>query len=261
MFSSTLQRRFPIREHLKQRSLAFGIALLTGGVLAGAATAQEADFLFKRPTVTLGLRLGYAVPRADSEIFDFTREQLTLDKRDFNALAVGGEVSVRVTDRLDAALGLGFEWSETRSEFREFVGTDDLPIEQDTRFTRVPITVGVKAYLLERGRRISRLAWIPARWAPYVGAGGGLVWYRFEQTGEFVDFETLDIFFDEFESQGVSPLAYLAAGSDFSLGPKWLLNGEARYSWASAEMDRDFVGFDDIDLNGFRATVGVSVRF
>ncbi len=250
-----------IRGQVQHLFLAFGAALLAGVVLAEGATAQGTDFLFKRPTVTVGVRLGYAFPRAESEVFDFTREQLTVDKRDFNALSAAGEVTVRATDRLDAALNLGVEWSNTRSEFRDWVDDNDLPIEQDTRFTRVPLTLGVKAYLLERGRRISRLAWIPKKWAPYLGAGAGIVWYRFEQIGDFVDFDTLEIFFDEFESRGSSPVAYLAGGLDFSLGPKWLVNGEARYSWASAEMGRDFVGFDRIDLSGFKAMLGFSVRF
>jgi len=235
-------------------------ALLMGPALAEGASAQAADFLFKRPSVTLGVRLGYAVPRVESEVFDFTREQLTVDKSDFNALAVGGEVSVRVTERIDVALGLGYAMSDTRSEFREFEGTDGLPIEQDTRFRRIPLTAGVKAYLTDRGRRISRFAWIPKRWAPYVGAGVGVVWYRFEQVGEFVDLDDLDIFFEEFDSTGSSPMAYLAAGLDVSLGTKWLVNSEARYSWASAEMGRDFVGFDDIDLTGLKLALGFSVR-
>jgi opacity protein-like surface antigen len=242
-------------------SSVLGLTLLAATVPAGGATAQGTDFLFRRPSVTVGARIGYALPRAGSEVFDFTREQLTVDKSDFNALALGGELGVRVLERLDVALGVGFEKSSTRSEFRDWVDDDDLPIEQETRFTRVPVTVGVKAYLLERGRRISRLAWIPEKWAPYLGAGAGIVWYRFEQVGDFVDFDTLEIFFDEFDSEASSPLAYVAAGLDYSLGPRWLVNGEARYSLASAAMGRDFVGFDDIDLNGFRASVGVSVRF
>jgi len=250
-----------IREQVQRLFWAFGAALLAGVVLAEGATAQEADFLFKRPTVTVGMRLGYAIPRAGSEVFDFTREQLTVDKGDFNGLSAAGEVTVRAIDRLDAALNLGVEWSNTRSEFRDWVDDNDLPIEQNTRFTRVPVTVGVKAYLLERGRRISELAWIPNKWAPYLGAGAGIVWYRFEQIGDFVDFDTLEIFFDEFVSRGSSPVAYLAGGLDFSLGPRWLVNGEARYSWASAKMGRDFVGFDNIDLAGFRAMLGFSVRF
>lgn len=249
-----------IREQVQHLFLAFGAALLAGVVLAEGATAQGTDFLFKRPTVTVGVRLGYAFPRAGSEVFDFTREQLTVDKRDFNGLSAAGEVTVRATDRLDAALNLGVEWSNTRSEFRDWVDDNDLPIEQDTRFTRVPVTLGVKVYLLERGRRISQLAWVPKKWAPYLGAGAGIVWYRFEQIGDFVDFDTLEIFFDDFESRGSSPVAYLAGGLDFSLGPRWLVNGEARYSWASAEMGRDFVGFDKIDLTGFKAMLGFSVR-
>lgn len=236
-------------------------ALCAVPAFPGKAAAQRSGFLFKRPTVTLGVRLGYALPRASSDIFDFTREQLTVDKRDFNAPYIGGELGIRVIEHLDLALNLGYEWSETRSEFRDWVDTDDLPIEQDTRFTRLPLTLGVKAFPWNRGRRISQFAWIPKRWAPYLGAGAGVVWYRFEQVGDFVDFETLDIFFSEFESSGSTPLAYLAAGVDVSLGTRWLLNGEGRYAWASTGMDRDFVDFDDIDLAGFRMTAGFSVRF
>ena len=55
-----------IREHVQHLSLAFGAALFAGAVLAEGATAQEADFLFKRPTVTVGVRLGYAFPRPAS---------------------------------------------------------------------------------------------------------------------------------------------------------------------------------------------------
>lgn len=236
-------------------------ALLLGLALGESAAAQGADFLFRRPSVTLGVQVGYALPRAGSEIFDFTREQLTVEKSDFNSVSFGGEVAVRATDRLDVAANLGFEKSSTRSEFRDWVDQDDLPIEQTTRFLRVPLTVGVKFYLTDRGRRISRFSWIPKRWAPYLGAGGGVVWYEFDQTGDFVDFETFDIFFSDFESRGTSPLAYVAAGSELSLGARWLLTGEARYAWASAEMDRDFVGFDNIDLAGFRAALGFAVRF
>lgn len=243
-----------------RRLLRWGTALLAGLMLAGPAAAQESDFLFHRPSVTLGVRLGYAVPRAESEIFDFTRQELTLDKSDFNAFSIEGEVAVRAIDRIDVALALGLEKSEARSEFRDFIGEDDLPIEQDTRLTRVPMTAGVKAYPLERGRSVGRFAWIPNRWAPWVGAGGGLMWYRFEQVGEFVDFETLEIFFDEFRSDGATPMAYVAGGMDVSLGPRWLVTGEARYAWASAGMGRDFVGFDDIDLAGFRVALGFSAR-
>jgi len=251
----------PHRHHSVRSALGLCAGFLAIIALVAPLEGQDPDFLLRRPSITAGVRVGYAMPRAGSEIFDFTREQLTVDRSDFNAVAVGAEVAIRAIEPLDVAVSLGFERSSARSEFRDWVGDDDLPIEQDTRFTRVPLTVGVKAYPLERGRRISRFAWIPSRWAPYVAAGAGVVWYTFEQVGEFVDFETLDIFFDDFESRGAAPLAYLGGGVDLSLGNRWLVNGEARYSWASAGMDRDFVGFDNIDLAGLRVLAGFSVRF
>lgn len=247
-----------MKYRFRQSSMA-AVLVVIGGAWAAEALAAQ-DFLFGHPTVTLGARIGYAIPRADSRIFDFTREELTVEKRDFNAVALAADLGIRLSDRIDLSLGLGYENSQIDSESREFEGTDDLPILQTTDFRRVPFTVGLKAYLTERGRRISDLAWIPGKFAPFVGGGVGFMWYEFEQEGEFVDYETLDIFYDYFSSSDGSPLAYLTAGFDYSLGLRWILTAEARYSWASADMGGSFVGFDSIDLNGLRAAFGFSVR-
>jgi hypothetical protein len=211
--------------------------------------------------VSLGVRVGYAVPFASSEIFDFTREQLTVDRSDFHALSLSGHFAVSVTPRVDIAVDVGHSRSETKSEFREWVDLDDLPIEQFTEFQRTPLVVGVKAYLRERGRSIGRFAWIPEAWAPFVGLGGGWVFYRFEQDGDFVDFETFDIFFDRFTSDGSTPTIHVYGGADWSLGPTVFLTAEGRYSWAEVDMSGDFVDFDPMDLSGFQATAGVSIRF
>ncbi|MFV2007223.1 MAG: outer membrane protein, partial [Longimicrobiales bacterium] len=142
-----------------------------------------------------------------------------------------------------------------------FVGTDDLPIFQTTEFTRVPVTANVKVYLADRGRSVSRFAWIPSKVAPYVGGGVGIVWYEFVQDGEFVDFNNLDIFSDRLSSSGTSATGQVFGGVDLSLGGIWVLTGEGRYSFGSVQMDEDFVGFDNIDLNGLQMTVGIGVRF
>lgn len=247
-----------MKYRFRQSSMAAVLAVIGGAWAAEALAAQ--DFLFGRPSITLGARVGYAIPRANSDIFDFTREELTVEKEDFNAVALAADLGIRLSDRIDLALGLGYENSQIDSESREFIGTDDLPILQTTDFRRVPFTVGLKAYLTERGRRISDLAWIPGKLAPFVGGGVGFMWYEFEQEGEFVDYETLDIFYDYFSSSNGSLLGYVTAGLDYSLGLRWILTAEARYSWASADMGQSFIGFDKIDLNGLRAAFGFSVR-
>jgi hypothetical protein len=242
------------------------LALAAGvGVFAtpGPGLAQQAGdgFLFRAPTVTLSLYGGLARPDAGSDVFAFTTEQLTLGRGDFNAPALGSELAVHLTPRVALTLGAAYAGRTSRSEFRDWVDGDDLPIEQNTEFARVPVTAGVKAYLTPPGRSIGQFAWVPARYAPYLGAGGGAMWYRFRQTGEFVDFETLDIFRDEIESSGWTPTAQGVAGLDLSLSPRLVLTGEARYLWARAPMGGGFEGFDPIDLSGLSATLGFSVRF
>lgn len=240
---------------------AAGVALLLGTSPAAAEAQDRPDFLFQRPWVTLGLRAGYALPTADSDVFEDAVQFLTLEKSDFRSAAFGAELAVRATERLDVALDFIWSRSSTRSEDREFIGEDDLPIEQMTRFTRVPVSLSVRGYLFERGRSISRFAWVPAKWSPYLGAGVGKVWYKWEQEGEFVDYESLDIFYNVFDSEGWATSAHVLAGAEYSLSPRFVLTGEGRYTWATAPLSFEWVGFDDIDLGGLQMTAGISVRF
>ena len=235
--------------------------LLGVGLLPATAVAQRGDgFLFGPPQFTLVLHGGWAHANAESQIFDFVIGQHTLERNDFSSPVGGVSASLRLSDHLDLTAGAMISRSRHRSEFREFIGSDDLPIEQETEFVRVPLTLSLKAYVLPRGTRISRLSWIPGRWTPYVGVGGGVTAYQFRQEGEFVEFETDDIFFDEFRDDGAAPTLHAMAGADITLTTTLFLNLEGRYTWARAEMGRDYVGFDDIDLSGFQATVGLGFR-
>ena len=238
------------------------LAAVAALVLPELALAQGgAGFLFKRPSLSIGFKTGYTMPNAGSDLFDFAREQLTLNKSDFNSAYYGGEFAVRTSERLDIVLGLGFARSETPSEFRDWVGTDDLPIEQRTAFWTAPLTLSARYYVSDRGRSIGRFAWVPRRVSPFVGAGIGMTWYEFEQTGDFVDFETLDIFFDRFSSDGVTGQAHGFAGVDVSVNKNFVLTAEGRYNWARGALSREFVDFDKMDLAGAQFTVGISARF
>ncbi|MCY4572689.1 MAG: outer membrane beta-barrel protein [Gemmatimonadetes bacterium] len=243
-----------------------GLALLATAGAIPAAAQQGADFLLGAPKVALTIKAGFAQPRAGSggdteSLWDFTREQLTVDTRDFGGTSIAGELAVRASERVDVTLSFGYSLSSTRSEFRDWVDLDDLPIKQTTEFSTFPLTVGVKAYLLDRGRALGRFAYIPRTWNPYVGVAGGAVWYRFEQYGDFVDFETLDIFTTKFRSTGRGATVHLLGGMDVSINKHMMLVGEGRYALASAPLDRDFVGFPDLDLAGFQITVGISLRY
>lgn len=250
---------------MQRRLWQFGRLAGALGVLVAASApvvrAQGGDgFLFRRPPSTFGLRFGFDHPLAQSEVFQFVTEQLTLRRRDFGSLTVAGDISARLSDRVDLVLGAAYAGRGARSEFHDWVDQDTLPIEQRTTFQRAPVTVGLRAYVVPRGRSVGQLAWVPASRALYVGAGAGAMWYRFRQNGDFVDFQTFDVFRDRFDSSGWTFTAYGLAGMEVSLGPRFFLTGEARYTWARATLRDAYVGFDRIDLSGLALTAGIGIR-
>ncbi|NJK42749.1 MAG: hypothetical protein HC937_03600 [Aquincola sp.] len=142
----------------------------------------------------------------------------------------------------------------------EFVDNNDQPIEQTTRLQRTPYTFGVKYAITPPSEQIGRFAWIPSRITTWVGAGGGFVNYNFSQVGDFVDFQTLNVFRDELGSSGTAPLAYGHVGIDLRLTTRTSLTGDVRYTYARARLSDAFVNFNNIDLSGGAVTMGLTFR-
>lgn len=228
---------------------------------AAPVQAQRADFLFGRPNVTLSLSTGWAMPAENSDLFSETRNLLTVGPGDFGSYLVLVEGALRVTEHLDAVVGLEHAGSTVHSEMRDWVTQDDQPIPQATNFKRTRLMGSVKWYVLPRGRSVSEFVWVPNAWSPYIGAGVGFSWYEFYQHGDFVDFQTLDIFETHLRSEGRGFTQHAMVGADVSLSARFLVRGEYRYIWGSAPVDQYvFDGFNDIDLSGSRITVGIAVR-
>lgn len=236
--------------------LALVLCLLPQGL-----QAQEQDFLFKNPRFSLALHGGYHFARANSQVFDFTIDNLTVESSDFSSPAFRFEFAVRVVPRLDLSLDVAWSTADIPSESRDFIGTDDQPILQQTSFSQTPISFNAKYYVKERGTSIGRFAWIPSSWSAYVGGGLGFANYSFRQSGEFVIEETLDIVFDDLRSSSRGELAQVMAGIEYGLFSRALLVLDGRYRWASADMRSDWVGFDNIDLSGLSLSMGVALRF
>lgn len=226
------------------------------------ASAQNTGrgFLFRHPVGSIALRGGFNIPAAHSDIFSFTIDQLTHDRSDFNAWTGGADIAMWVAPRWDLVITGLYAGESKLTEFRRWVDNNDNPIQQRTTFERVPVVLGLRRYLVPRGRAIGSFAWVPARYTAYVGGGMGVTWYRFRQAGSFVDFSTLDVFSDRFESERVGLTAAAFAGAEWAISDQFSLSSELLYSVARAGLSRDFVGFDPIDLSGFFATVGLSYR-
>lgn len=227
----------------------------------GAAQGTGDGFLFGRPQGTLTIRAGYDRATASSNLFSFTSNQLTLNKAAFSSPVIEADLALRLGERTDLVFASAYSGLPRASEFRDFVEQNGDPIRQTTTFRRVPVTMSVRQYLTSPGRSVGSLAWIPARIAPYIGAGGGAIWYDFQQNGDFVDVETNNIFSTTMKSTGWTPAAQAFGGVDFTLTPRLALTAQGKYLWAKGRLGGDFSGFDRIDLGGLSTTVGLSVRF
>jgi opacity protein-like surface antigen len=240
-------------------SLAIALALAVHGTPAAAQLAGN-GYLFHAPHATITVRGGYARPTAGSDVFDDVTSQLSLDKSDFGSLSVGADVAFGITERLDLTLDAGYSRSNRKSDFRDFIDNNNLPIEQTTSFERIPLTANLKFNLASPGQRIGQLAWIPSRVVPYVGAGVGVMHYRFKQEGDFVDFNTNAVFPATFDGQDWAFIEQAMAGVQYNFTPMLGLTLDARYLHGRGDLGQAFRDYDKIDLSGATASVGLSVR-
>ena len=247
------------------RGRAVFTVLCAGALAVPAAVAAQPGsgngFLFGAPSGSITLRGGVTQPTASSEVWAFSHDNLTLGRGDFAGGSYAAEVSYTLADRYSLQVSVGSSGRTVASTFRNWVDNNDREIEQSSELRRTPLMVGLRYYLVPPGRSLGRLAWVPTRLAPYVAGGVGSVWYKFKQTGDFVDFKTLDVFPTTLESSGWAPGAYGAAGLDYALSPRVGLVTEARFDYARARLSNDFSGFDRIDLSGFTVTLGLTFRF
>jgi hypothetical protein len=228
----------------------------------GASPSRSApDFLLGQPHGSLGVRGSWMFASAGSDLFDFVQQHLTVDKKDFNAPVFGLDLALVVTPRVDVIFGFDASQASTDSEYRDFVDNRLLPINQQTTLEERNIFGSVRFNLVPRGQSVGRFAWVPRTLTPYLGAGGGALWYKFEQSGDFVDFVDLSVFADYFSSEGFTPSAHVFGGTDVNLYRALFLTFEGRYVWAKGKLSKDFIDFDPIDLAGFRLTTGINVLF
>jgi len=219
------------------------------------------DFLFGRPRATISFNGTWVVPRAGGDLFTFVGNQLTINRSDFRRTGFTGAVGIRVTPQLDVVSDVEISARSIGSEYRQYVKADRSEITQTTKFNQAAVAVGARYFPIGRGQDISKYAFLPRRVVPYVGAGASFTHYTFSQVGEFVDYVDLSIFSHSFSSDGWAVGPHVDTGADVQIWRMFFVNVGARYGWGHAKLGADFVGFDGIDLSGFRSSTGITIVF
>lgn len=248
------------------RTTALTAALAASALLAAPLAAQPGSgdgFLFRPPAASITFYGGLAAPAASGGVHGLATRELTVDRSDFQSGAFAFDLAVSVRPRLDIVASVEKSRSVNPSEYRDWVDNNDQPIEQVTKFERMPLTLSARYYLTDRGRRVGSVAWIPARLVPFVSAGVGTVRYTYEQNGDFVDEQTLDVFSARLISRDWVAALQAGAGLQWSLTPRLLLTGDLRYLHANGSGDepsQEFAGYR-VNLSGVSSMVGLTLRF
>ena len=240
------------------------LAALAGQDPAGVPSSRLSpppDFFVGKPRASLGVRGGITFANAASEWYHFVTNNLTLDRSDFRTANIGGEVVVMLPFPIDLVLGGDYGGTSKKSEFRDWVDNNRLPIEQTTKITQGTLTFGARYAFLGRGREVGSLAWVPRKFVPYVGVGFGGLLYRVKQQGDFVDFRTLAVFTDVLESSGWTTTTYANVGMDVHMTGHLYVTVDARYLWAEKGLKQPWRNFDELDLAGLKLTSGINLLF
>ena len=205
---------------------------------------------------SLNLYIGGFMPRGadgrvDDDVLFRNQEFLFFDISQFNGATVGAEWLVALGDHVDAGLGVGFYANTVPAVYTYLINDDGSEIAQDLRLRITPVTATVR--FLPLGRRG------PVR--PYIGAGASIYWWRYSETGQFVDANDSGIFYDTFAASGTDVGPVVFGGITVPVGPAGI-GTEIRYQAGTGELPPD-LGFagSAIDLGGLSVLATVSFRF
>ena len=228
-----------------------------------AAVAQlsprdRPDFLFGQPRASGG---GLLASFRDYLIrgIDAGGEDIPLGERahDTVLFRFGGGFSI--TPRVDLVFDVTPSKSTVASEYRDWEWEGGLPITQATSVWQIPVNAGVRYWVVPRGRRIGRLAWVPNTLAFHVGVGGGTRWYELKQDGHVVDLQSLNIYDEILQSRGWALSGHVSAGASIRMTRRVFAVAEVRRVWSRSELVGRFNG--PLDLNGLQMTGGVEFVF
>lgn len=227
-------------------------------ISAGLVTLAVLGFIGTPPASAqqqLSFSIGGFSPRAEDgrpsgDVLVNNLDFLAFDIKDFSGPLFGAEYLTALGDKFDAGLGVGYYQRTVPTVYNEFVNANGTEIEQDLKLRIVPFTATVRFLPMGHDNGVE----------PYIGAGVGVLSYRYSETGEFLATDR-SIFRGNFVGSGTATGPVILGGIRVPVG-SWGVGGEIRYQSAEGKLpaDQDFAG-STIDLGGLTYTFTINVRF
>ncbi len=194
------------------------------------------------------LRLGLYDLRGSSNFWDDNALVFTGGPGDLQDVVVGGDLLWSINPNLSLMFS-GEYYEGTTTQFYRDPALSDLGHETSLLIT--PLKVGLLIY--PAGRRAPVI--------PYLGGGGGLYWWRYEESGNFWDFTFAEVTHQSYTADGVTAGYFFVAGLEVPVRPYWSFFFEGQWQHATDTLNQDFGGFGDIDLSGTEVSAGFAWKF
>ncbi len=218
-----------------------------------AAGSVQAQWLW-RPgdTASTRFRLTLFEPNGSSEAWDALYAGFSGSPSDLSDLGFGLDFRWMLGRNSGIQFGFSFSEGSSTSEYTEWVAGDGTAIRHQKSLELGDLTV---LWVLRPGdgRAVS----------PYLGIGGGFLWYELSEAGDFIDFGSADLpivrtgYFGDgttFELLGV-------VGLDVRLAGGWSFLAEGRWREAEDDLGGDYGGYGKLDLSGWELSAGFAFNF
>ncbi len=245
-----------------------GLAILTLVLAATPALAQPRDE--DRPSSAFQFRVGGFFPAGGGQLWNADEQIFTLDHSDFNDGVLGFSYIHGVNNNFEVGFNVDFYDSTVGSIDRGFPAAGDLHPSHDTNLQLTPVTVDFRFLPAGRYSYRGKGKYRVHHPVPYLGAGFGMNFWRYEEEGYFIFLNTdtglYESQFDHTKDDGTAFEAHVLAGLELPMGPTWSMVFEGRYSWARARVGNSYVAQSelsrqDLTLDGPYAFVGASWHF
>jgi opacity protein-like surface antigen len=199
------------------------------------------------------LRLGLFTPEGDSDFFDDTAFDFTGEPKEFEDAVAGIDYVFDVQRNVGLMLSADYFEGQQDQSYRNFEDNHGNRISHTTTLEVTPITAGLVVKLAPEHSPV----------VPYVGAGGGIYAWRYEESGDFIDFNSpsRSVFSDTLEDTGAALGYYVMAGLDVPVSPYFSIFAEGRWDRADDELGGDFEELGTLDLSGRRVMGGIAWHF
>jgi len=232
-------------------------------------------------------RVGYFIPRADSDLWEIEFENMDFTKTDFQASSFCFSYEYFFTSYSSIIIGVESYKKQKMGYYTDYIGytfyggSYAYPNEYeglyDEKFipshvfsvSSTPIMLSLKILPMGRAQKV----------IPYIGAGGALYLWSVQLEGDMVDFS--EEYYDTVDGQIIEPVyrvyytetwdrgrftfgAHVFGGVMVPIANRISLEGEFKYNIVEGRFKEDshgFQGFEPIDLGGYQISIGLNYWF